>query len=185
MACCAALAIVLAFLRTVWSRMLGRAPAEDIFPPAATWRSSRDLGRPTRQVPVAVIGPAIGRPLAATVLAYALLVHLFVAMDMAQVDQSGISGWVARDVVLAAVAIGLLLLGRHRMAVAPALVGVGAVWFALGVIDMHVFTGFEVRAVPLVLDVAFHLSGWWLAVAAAGVALVQRRQGIVSIGALA
>jgi hypothetical protein len=71
------------------------------------------------------------------------------------------------------------------MATAPALVGVGVVWFALGLVDMHVITGLEFSAVPLVLDVAFHLSGWWLAVAAAGVALVQRRQDIVPIGAVA
>ncbi len=182
MACCAALAIVLAFVRTAWARVLGRGPAEDMFPPAATWRSSRDFGRPTREVPVAVAGSAIGRPLAATVLAYVLLIHLLVAIGLAQVDQSGIGGWVARDAALAAVALGLLVLGRRRTAVALALVGVGALWFALGVIDMHVLAGFEFRADPPVLDAAFHLSGWWLAVSAAGVAVVQRRHDTIPIG---
>ena len=185
MACCAALTIVLAFVRTAWARVLGRGPVEDMFPPAGTWRSSRDFARPTREVPVAVAGSAIGRPLAVTVLAYLLLTHLLVAMDLAQVGQSGIGGWVARDAALAAVALGLLVVGRRRTAVASGLVGVGALWFALGVIDMHVFDGFEFRAVPLALDAAFHLSGWWLAVAAAGVALVQRRQDVVPIGAVA
>ena len=185
MACCAALAMVLAFVRTAWARVLGRGPVEDMFPPAGTWRSSRDFARPTREVPIAVAGSAIGRSLAATVVAYLLLIHLLVAMGLGQVAQSGIGGWVARDAALAAVALGLLAVGRRRTAVASGLVGVGALWFALGVIDMHVFYGFEFRAVPLALDVAFHLSGWWLAVAAAGVALVQRRQDVVPIGAVA
>ena len=138
-----------------------------------------------RQVPAAVPGPAIGRPLAATVLAYALLIHVLVSADLAGIEPTELGGWVVRDAVLAAVAIGLLMLGRFRAATAPVLVGVGAMWFILGVIDMHVFAGFEFRAAPLVLDTAFHLSGWWLAVAAAGVALVQRRQDIVPIGAFA
>jgi hypothetical protein len=56
------------------------------------------------------------------------------------------------------------------------------VWFVLGVIDMHVIGGFEFRAIPPVLDLAFHLSGWWLAVAAAGVAVVQRRQRAFPMG---
>ena len=123
--------------------------------------------------------------MAAAVLAYALLIHLLVGSGLARVEPTGVASWVVRDAVLGVVAIGLLILGRHRMATASALVVVGALWFALGVIDMHIFAGFEFRAVPLVFDVAFHLSGWWVAVAAAGVALVQRRQDLVPIGAVA
>ena len=183
MACCAALAIVLALVRTAWARILGRQPGEEVFPPAATWRSGRAVGRPRIEADPTAVGTAIGRPLAATVLAYALFIHLLAATDLAQVDPSGYVGWVVRDAVLAALAIGLLILGRHRMATASALVAVGALWFALGVVDMHVLAAFEFSAVPLALDAAFHLSGWWLAVAAAGVAVEQRRHEAVPIGA--
>ena len=185
MACCAALAIVLAFMRTAWARVLGRDPVQETFPPAAIWRSGRDVRRPIREVPAPIAGTAIGRPLAATLFAYALLIHLLASAGLAHVDPSEIGGWVVRDAALGAVALGLLVLGRRRTATAVALVGVGALWFALGVVDMHVLTGFEFHAVPLVLDAAFHLSGWWLAVAAAGVAFVQRRQDVVTIGAVA
>lgn len=185
MACCAALALVLAFVRTAWARVLGRDPAEDKFPPAASWRSGRAIVRPIREEPAAVAGPVIGRALAATVLAYLLLTHLLVALDLARIALPGIGGWAARDAAFAAVATGFLVLGRHRAATAPALVGVGALWFALGVIDMHVFAGFEFGAGALALDAAFHLSGWWLAVAATGVAVVQRRQDNIPIGVVA
>ena len=185
MACCAALAIILAFVRTAWARVLGRDPVEEAFPPAATWRSGRDFGRPGPEVAAPIAGTAIGRSLATTVLAYALLIHLLASAGLAQVHSSEIGGWVVRDSALAAVAVGFLVLGRRRTVTAPTLVGVGALWFALGVVDMHVLTGFEFHAVPFVLDAAFHLSGWWLAVAAAGVAVVQRRQDVTPIGAVA
>jgi hypothetical protein len=185
MACCAALAFVLAAVRTSWSRLLGRPPMEDLFPPAATWQSGRDLARPLRATPVTTVGTPLGRPLAATVFAYAVLIHLLVATGLARVEPAELAGWAVRDGVLAAAAIGLLELGRRRTATAPALVGVGVVWFLLGILDMHVFAGFEFRPVPLVLDLAFHLSGWWLAIAAAGIALVQRRQNVIPIGAAA
>ena len=185
MACCAALAIVLAFVRTIWARVLGRGPVEETFPPAAMWRSGRDVGRPMLEVSASIAGTATGRPLAATVLAYGLLIHVLASAGLARVEPAGIGSWVVRDGALVAVAIGLLILCRRRTATAPALACVGALWFALGVVDMHVLTGFEFHAVPLVLDAAFHLSGWWLAVAAAGVAFVQRRQDVVPIGAVA
>lgn len=185
MACCAALAIVLAVLRTAWARVLGSDPVEETFPPAAAWRSGRDVVRPIREVSAPITGTAIGRPLAATVLAYALLIHLLASAGLARVETAGIGGWLLRDAALAAAMTAVLVLGRRRTATALALVGVGALWFALGVVDMHVLSGFEFQAVPLVLDAAFHLSGWWLAVAAAGVAFVQRRQDVVPIGAAA
>jgi hypothetical protein len=185
MACCAALAFVLAFVRTAWGRLLGRAPVEDLFPPAATWRSGGELGRPSSAIPALGAARAIGRPLAATVLAYAVLVHLLAAAGLARVEPTGLAGWVVRDSILAAAALGLVVLGRRRTAPAPALVGVGALWFLLGILDMHVLAGFEFRTVPLVLDAAFHLSGWWLAIAATAIVLVQRRQNVIPIGAAA
>ena len=121
MACCAALAFALAFVRTAWGRLLGRAPAEDVFPPAATWRSGAEVRRSPRVIPAVDAGTAIGRPLAATVFAYAVLAHLLVAAGLTRVEPSGVAGWAMRDSVLAAAAIGLLLLGRRRTATAPAL----------------------------------------------------------------
>ncbi|HUP99817.1 MAG TPA: hypothetical protein VM093_05095 [Aeromicrobium sp.] len=153
-----------------------------MFPLAATWRPGADAVEPVRDASAAVVGTVIGGPLAATVLAYALLVHLLVSTGLAQIDPSG---WIERDALLAAVAVGLLVFGRRRTATASALVGVGALWFALGVTDMHVFGGFEFRAVPLALDAAFHLSGWWLLIAAAGVSVAQRRADIVPAGSAA
>ena len=185
MACCAALAIVVAGLRTIWARMLGRDPVEETFPPAAAWRSGRDVVRPNREVCAPVVGTAIGRPLAATVFAYALLIHLLASAGLARIETAGIGGWFVRDAALAAVMAAVLVLGRRRTATALALVGVGALWFALGVIDMHIFAGFEFQAGLLALDAGFHLSGWWLAMAAAGAAVAQRRQGIVPSRALA
>lgn len=185
MACCVALAIVLASLRTVGARVLGREPVEELFPPAATWRSGRDVVRAPREVRPAAVGTAIGRPLAATVLVYALLIHVLAGTNLAEVAVAGIGGWVARDAVLVAAAFAVLILGRRRTDTAPALVGVGALWFVLGLLDMHALAAFEFNAVPLVLDVAFHLSGWWLAIAAAAVAVVQRRQDALPIGATA
>ena len=182
MACCAALAVILAAVRTVWARMLGRGPVDEVFPPAATWRSGHGIGEPARVARATVDGIVIGRALAATVMVYALLTYLLVFTGLAEFNQDGIAGWFVRDAVLAAVALGLLFLGRRRTATTSALVGVGALWFALGVIDMHVFGAFEFHSVPLVLDAAFHLSGWWLMVAAAGVAVVQRRTQLVVIG---
>lgn len=185
MACCAALAIVLAFVRTVWARALGREPVEELFPPAASWSSGSSIARPTPSASEARTGTAIGHPLVATVLAYILLIHVLTASGLVQVNPSGILGWIVRDAVLAVVAVGLLLRGRRRVATAPALVAVGALWFALGVIDMHLFAGFEFASVPLALDAAFHLSGWWLAIAAAGVAVAQRHEETFPIGATA
>lgn len=185
MACCAALAIVLAFVRAMWARVLGREPMQELFPPAASWSSGSSIARPTPSASEARRGTAIGRLLGATVLAYVLLIHVLAASGLAQVNQPGSVGWIGRDAVLAVVAVGLLLLGRRRVATAPALVAVGALWFALGVIDMHLFAGFEFASIPLALDAAFHLSGWWLAISAGGVALVQRREETFPIGATA
>lgn len=185
MACCVALAIVLACIRTAKARVLGREPVEDLFPPAAAWSSERDALRPQREVRPAAVGAAIGRHLAATVLAYALLIHLLAATHLAHVASDGFGGWVVRDAVFVAVAFALLILGRRRTATGSALAGAGVLWFALGVIDMHVFAEFKFSSVPLVLDAAFHLSGWWLAVVAAGVTVVQRRQDPILIGAVA
>ena len=63
-----------------------------------------------------------------------------------------------------------------------ALMLTGSLWFVLGAVDMHVLGGFEFDAVPLALDAAFHLSGAWLAVAAAAVAVAQRRPSALPMG---
>jgi hypothetical protein len=112
-----------------------------------------------------------------TVLAYGLLIHALVAAGLASTG-----GWLLRDAVLGVLAWAFLHFGQRRTSAASALVGAGALWFALGAIDMHVFGGFEFRTVPLVLDVAFHLSGWWLAIAAAGIVVVQRSTEVSPLG---
>ncbi len=181
MACCAAIAFVFAVVRTVWSRILGRDPVEAGFPPGATWRAGA-AASPVTQFG-AVVGTSLGGPLAATVLAYALLVHVLVAVGVAELASA--SGWLGRDAVLGGVALALLSAGRRRMPTASMLVSAGLLWFGLGVIDMHVFSAFEFRTVPLALDLAFHLSGWWLAIAAAGIVVVQRRTDPFPLGDIA
>jgi hypothetical protein len=184
MACCAALAIVLAAVRAAWSRLSGRELVDGAFPPAATWAANRGTAASAREQLDPPPGTLLGLALGATVLAYGALIHLLAATDFAHVQTSGTAGWFVRDAVLGVAIVGLLTV-RRRIATPSALVGVGALWFALGVVDMHLLGAFEFRAVPLVLDTAFHLSGWWLMVAAAGVAIVQRRQVMLPVGSVA
>ncbi len=181
MACCAALAIVLAAVRAAWSRLTGHELVDGAFPPAATWGANHGAAASAPEQldppPGMSLGPAFG----ATVLAYGSLIHLFAATELAHVQASGNAGWLVRDAVLGVASVGLLAV-RRRTATASALVCVGALWFALGAVDMHLLEAFEFRAVPLVLDAAFHLSGWWLIAAAASVAIVQRRQVMLPAG---
>ena len=182
MACCAALAIVFAAVRTAWGWLLGRAPAVDAFPPGAQWGTT---ARPEPTLSLAAgtqPGVQIGRPLAATVIVYGLLLHVLASSGLADVQAVAGVGWLPRDAGLAVVAVGVLALGRRFMSPASALVGVGALWFSLGVVDMHLLGGFEFQAAPVALDAAFHLSGWWLMVAAGAVAALQRRQDTVLLG---
>ena len=184
MACCAALAIVFAAVRAAWSRLTGRELVDGAFPPAATWGANRGVVSSVRESLDPPPGISLGPALGATVLAYGSLIHLLAATGFAHVQPSGDVGWLVRDAVLGTVIVGLLAI-RRRTATASTLVGVGALWFALGAVDMHVLGGFEFRSVPLVLDAAFHLSGWWLMVAAAGVVIVQRRQLTLPVGSVA
>jgi hypothetical protein len=181
MACCAAIAFVFAVVRTAWSRILGRGPVAEEFPPGATWRAATVVA--PAAAPKAVVRASLGGTLAVTVLAYGLLVHLLVAAGLAELGSVG--GWLLRDAVLGCVALILMLVGRGRAPTASVLVAAGLLWFAVGVADMHAFSAFEFRTVPLALDLAFHLSGWWLAIAAAAIVVVQRRTDTFPLGDLA
>ena len=183
MACCAAVAIVLAAVRAAWSRLTGRELVDGAFPPAARWSAGRAAEPPSREPLDPVHRISLGPALGATVLAYGLLIHLLAATGLAYAATSGAS-WFARDAVLGVVVVSLLAV-RRRTTTASALVAVGAVWFALGAVDMHALGGFEFRAIPVVFDIAFHLSGWWLMVAAAGIAIVQRRQVLLPMARVA
>ena len=184
MACCVAIACVVAAVRAAWAWILGRDPVEEVFPPAATWRSGRVAGMPAPNTSFPTSGPIaetpIGRPLAATVVVYALLIHLLVATGAARIDESMPGGWLARDAVLLGLAVVLMGVASRPMSMPSALVCVGAFWFVLGMVDMHVASGVEIPS--LIVDAAFHLSGWWLAVAAAGVLIVERRAETTPLG---
>ncbi|HJR90247.1 MAG TPA: hypothetical protein VJ782_08850 [Aeromicrobium sp.] len=179
-----AIACVVAAVRAAWAWILGRDPAEEVFPPAATWRSGRVAGMPAPNTSFPTSGPIaetpIGRPLAATVVVYALLIHLLVATGAARIDESMPGGWLARDAVLLGLAVVLMGVASRPMSMPSALVCVGAFWFVLGMVDMHVASGVEIPS--LIVDAAFHLSGWWLAVAAAGVLIVERRAETTPLG---
>ena len=180
MACCVAIACVFAAVRAAWAWILGRNPVGEVFPPAATWRSGRAAGMPARDTSSSTSGLVaeipVGHPLAAAVVVYALLVHLLVATGAAR----NVDSWLTRDAVLLGLATVLIGVARRPMSMPSALVCVGALWFALGMVDMHVLSGVEIPS--LIVDAAFHLSGWWLAVAAAGVLVVERRAESVPVG---
>jgi hypothetical protein len=177
MACCAALAIVLAGLRSAWALLTGGGPVEDGFPPPASWGVGRDAPATIRPEARARAGMTLGPILGTTVLGYGALVHVLAATGLARVEPS----WLVRDAVLGVTMIALLAV-RRAVPTTTALMLAGGLWFVLGAVDMHVLGRFEFDAVPLALDAAFHLSGAWLAVAAAAVAVAQRRPSALPMG---
>ncbi|KRB80412.1 hypothetical protein ASE01_02765 [Nocardioides sp. Root190] len=182
MACCAALAVVLGALRAVWFRLFpGRRPPEPGFapparrsadglplsPPAATASAPPPRQQPTRRprlVGSLLLGVTFG------VAAYAVAISLARATPLVRTLEGA---WLARDialVVLAALALtGSLALRTSTSPTSrPAvLVGAGAAWTELGLVDMHLLGLFEFRVAALPLDLLLHGGGLVLLLAAA------------------
>lgn len=171
MACCAALALVLGLVRGVWFRAFpGRRPEEPGFAPPA--RRSADGTTPTPPV----VAPALPRPRIAGGLllgvaygaaAYALAIAV---LRTTPVVHSLDGPWVARDVALVVLAAAALAAGLSRRgpAARPAvLLGAGAAWTELGLLDMHLLGLFDFRVAALPLDLLLHGSGPLLIVLAA------------------
>jgi hypothetical protein len=183
MACCAALAVVLGALRAVWFRLFpGRRPPEPGFAPPAR-RSADGLPSPAPPAAATPAPPRRQQPakrprLAGSLLlgvtfgvaGYAVAISLACATPLVRTLEGA---WVARDValvVLAALALTCFLALRtsadttSRPAV---LVGAGAAWTELGLVDMHLLGLFEFRVAAVPLDLVLHGGGLVLLLLAA------------------
>lgn len=171
MACCAALALLLGVVRGAWFRVFpGRRPAEPGFAPPA--RRAADGTTPARPV----VAPAPLRPritggllvgIAYGAAAYALAIAVLRATPVVRTLDGP---WAARDialVVLAAVALAAGLSRRGPASRPAVLLGAGAAWTELGLVDMHLLGLFDLRIAALPLDLLLHGSGPVLMVLAA------------------
>lgn len=168
MACCAALALLFGLVRSVWFRLLpGRRPTEPGFAPPAR----RSIGSTT---PAAALAPPTARTPrpARPAVAGSLLLGIAYgaaayALAIAVLRTTPVVGtldgpWTGRDVALVALAVGALVAGlaRRGPVVPPALLmGAGAAWTELGLLDMHLLGLFEFRVAALPLDLLLHGSG--------------------------
>ncbi len=163
MACCAALALLLGVVRGAWFRVFpARRPAEPGFAPPA--RRSEDGTTPAP--PAAA--PPLPRPriagglllgIAYGAAAYALAIAVLRATPVVRTLDGP---WVVRDVALVVLAVAALVAGLSRRGPAsrPALLlGAGAAWTELGLVDMHLLGLFDLRVAALPLDLLLHGSG--------------------------
>ncbi|HVK27916.1 MAG TPA: hypothetical protein VM575_06230 [Nocardioides sp.] len=173
MACCAALALLLGLVRGTWFRVFpGRRPAEPGFAPPA--RRSADGTTPAAPATTGrrrTARPAIAGSLllgtAYGAAAYALAIAVLRATPVVRTLDGP---WAARDVALVVLAVAALVAGLSRRGPAsrPALLlGAGAAWTELGLVDMHLLGLFELRVAALPLDLLLHGSGPLLLVLAA------------------
>lgn len=122
---------------------------------------------------------------AAGIVLYAGAVALLLAVGAAD-GGAAAAGWVMRDALLVALAVAALLVARSwrgsepsphgRERLACALMGAGAVWLELGILDQHLFGLFEIAHGSLAWDAVFHgggaaafVAGWALLVIDDGV----------------
>ncbi|HET9564974.1 MAG TPA: hypothetical protein VFP27_10855 [Mycobacterium sp.] len=84
-------------------------------------------------------------------------------LGIAQTLVPGFAMWVARDLALGALAVAGVMLAKarpvlplDRESVGWALLGAGAAWGPVGVIDMHVLGMFEIAQGAMGWDVVFH-----------------------------
>lgn len=171
MACCAALALLLGLLRGAWFRVFpGRRPPEPGFAPPAR----RTAGGTAPAEPVRGTAPRRARIAGSLLLgvaygtaAYALAITLARATPLLRTLDGP---WPARDVavvLLAGTALAAGLVLRAQRSVPALLMGAGAAWTELGLVDMHLLGLFELRVAVLPLDLLLHGSGPLLMVLAA------------------
>ena len=197
MLCCIAIAFVIGVIRQGWRSILLRGesgPASPLPPPARRPQPS------TAPAPVTV-GAAAGlaprrwesdlfsraraaselRFAAAGAAVYAAAVPALLALDAAHDHPTPAVGWLVRDLFLALFVVAALVVARRwagseslprgRERLACALMGAGAVWFELGILDQHVFGLFHIAHGAVLWDAFFHgagavafLAGWALLV---------------------
>ena len=167
--CCIVIALVIGLGRRVWFGLVpGAHPAEPGFAPPAA-RPAPGPARPAQPGPGPRARPATTsswRGLLPFVAAGAALYTAAVALltVLGAATGSNGAGWVPRDVLVVAVALGALLLGRHATVRASdrvpfALIGCGSTWLLLGLLDMHVFGLFDIAHGAVLPDLLFHGSG--------------------------
>lgn len=164
MACCAALALVIGVLRAGWFRVFpGHRPPEPGFAPPA--HRSADGSAPTTPPAPASTRPArpgiAGGLLLGTAYGTAVYAAVVAVLAATPLVRTLDGPWLARDVALVLLAAGALAAGLAlRAGSAPAvLVGAGAAWTELGLVDMHLLGLFDFRLAALPLDVLLHGGG--------------------------
>ena len=198
MLCCIAVAFVIGMVRQGWRSLTlagdtgpaaplpprarrpqpGAALAPAPAPPAAGSRWESDVltrARAALELRFAAAG----------IVLYAGAVALLLALGAAD-GGAGAAGWVARDALYAVLALIALVVARRWAGSEPspwgrerlgcALVGAGAVWLELGILDQHLFGLFEIAHGALAWDAVFHgvgagafVAGWTLLVVKTGV----------------
>lgn len=120
------------------------------------------------------------RWLAIGVLVYVVAITVMVAVGAAQVMDGSNLHWFLRDLLFAVLAAAALVWAARettggkpaRSRPALALIGAGAAWAALGIVDMHFLMLFEIAHGQLLWDTVFHGAGFW--VVTGGLVLLHR-----------
>jgi hypothetical protein len=182
MLCCAALLFMLGLLREAWFRLpfTHRAP-EPGFAPVAHRPAP---GMATIDIPITPRASIRRRAFFAPALvgfavnsgAYVLFVYGLAATGIAHTNPGPWALRTAGIVVAALTALAVAARFADTALAQPSvwLIGAGAAWWVLGLIDMHVFGLFDIRG-GLPADLAFHGSGAVLIVVGA-VAFVRTSQ---------
>ncbi len=124
---------------------------------------------------------------------YAAAVALLLLFGAAD-GEASTADWLMRDALFVLLMAASLLVARHwsygrsplagRERLACALMGVGAIWLELGILDQHLFGLFAIAHGSLAWDLAFHgigmlafLAGWALLLTATSVAPASTIKG--------
>ena len=179
MLCCV---VLLAVVGLVFRR--GRV-SDPLPPPARRTAQGVSVPAAARTEPSPPSGPAATRAIivrwyALGAVFYIAVVTALLAVGAADVLDGSNLHWFMRDLLYAlAAAAGLLLAkrkitGRRPASNQPALalIGAGAAWMVLGVIDQHALVLYEIaHGLPL-WDAVFHAAGFWAILG--GVLLLHR-----------
>lgn len=192
MLCCIAVAFVIGSIRQGWRTVTLRGEASSTTPLPPPARRPQPGAAPLAPPPRPqrtrresdVLTPARAalelRFAAAGIVLYAGAVAVLLAFGAAD-GGAAAAGWVMRDALLVALVVIALLVARSwagsepsphgRERLACALMGAGAVWLELGILDQHFFGLFEIAHGSLAWDAVFHgggaaafVAGWALLV---------------------
>lgn len=162
MGCCIAIAFVIAIARRA---LLGPARPEVAFaPPARRAAPGETLPIPASPVVAHAGGGGLSLVLGAVAVTAALYAGVVAALRWTGVAVSTAAppvGWAGRDVAVAGIGIVAAVVAAIRYdgpATGPgsALLWVGAAWFGLGLLDMHVFAVFEIAPGSVLANLVLH-----------------------------